>query len=143
MANVHADATRAAARAALVTLVFQEEAAASAATLAAGGALSTFAAPPEYLSWGVGADATMGAVREDARPGGGSTQDVMGVIAGVALACGAAPVSVPDDRIATTVMFAAPAEGATTEALNQRAMHRHTLVLQGAYPGEARQRGEM
>ena len=69
-------------------------------------------------------------------PGGGDTNDPLGVSNLLAVDTGAVTVVMPGDRIATTILFTGAAEGGTSEALHQRAMHKHTLILQGAFGGE-------
>jgi hypothetical protein len=131
-------AERAAARGALATLVFEQEAAA-AASAAAGVVLPSFASAPEYLAWPRALAAAPGGEegarrREQLRPCGASLNDLLGATA-VALDAGAPPIALPRDRLATTLMFNAYADGNTVEATHQRAMHKHTSILQGAYTG--------
>ena len=98
--------------------------------------LPSFATPPAHLAHsrqdttGQPSSGTLGG-NEQVRPCGGVHNDTLGVLT-VALDAAAVPVVIPGDRIATTILFASEGSGATTEALQQRAMHRHTRILQVA-----------
>lgn len=144
-------ATRHAARAALVTLIFQEEAGAGAGIDAAReDGLGSFTRPPDHLvvsdyNTHDAVGATTSASRlprgsdlstEDARVGGGLCNDITGIARAVALDSSAVAVYFPYDRVATTVLFAAGAEGDSPDADRQREMHRQNLILQGAFTGE-------
>lgn len=71
---------------------------------------------------------------EVVRPGGGAFNDVLGLTAAAADA-GIVPVVMPGDRIPSTVPFPAPAEGESSEARRQRALHKQAEVLQGLHVG--------
>lgn len=78
------------------------------------------------------------ALMERVYAGGGPQNDVLGALSGGALdvAAHAAAAAMPSDRIATTVLWRAAAEGETSEARRQRALHKQTQVLQGMFDGK-------
>ena len=126
------DSAAQAARAALTQLEFEREAAYVPEVMA------DLPLPP-YLRVEAGAaPPTVLPLAERSCVGGGAGDDVLEVQSGPALDSGAqaAAAIMPGDRIATTVAWRTAAEGETSEARRQRALHKQMLILQGLFDGK-------